>query len=71
MLSRTPELLQAYQAAQLFGVSLGTLNYWTRRGIGPPCVVKDSHSWYARETLRQWLSAGGASQLARGVRRTR
>jgi predicted site-specific integrase-resolvase len=65
MLSRTPELLQSYQAAQLFGVSLGTLNYWSRRGIGPPSILKGSRYWYPRVALQDWLKSGGASQLVR------
>jgi predicted site-specific integrase-resolvase len=68
MLSRTPELLQAYQAAQLFGISLGTLNYWSRRGIGPPTVERNSSHWYARDAIQAWLKTGGASLLVRSSR---
>lgn len=65
MLSRTPELLQAAQAAQLFGVSLGTLHYWSRRGIGPPSILNGSGLWYPRNALQEWLRSGGASRLTR------
>jgi predicted site-specific integrase-resolvase len=69
MISRTPALLQAYQAAQLFGISLGTLNYWSRRGMGPPSILKGNRYWYPRSALQDWLRNGGASQLVRSAGR--
>lgn len=43
------------EAAKYFGVSAGTLSYWT--SLGMPVAVVDGRKLYGKESITKWLAS--------------
>lgn len=50
-------LLRSGQVAQRLGVSVSVVNYWRKRGTGPPYIKVAEQYRYDADALEQWLAA--------------